>query len=222
MVLSDSMMLRLVVPKTSRSTAYASFDGKGRVELRRGDEVRVEAGRYPFPTVVGEGGEEWFESVRRALRWNTRGVVQGGWGGRLAGEEEGFIGAGAGGLGYGERIGVGGGVGGNMMMEKLVLEEAQEYGNSKNELGQDEEDGEEEEEEWDIDADPIEVGDVDTVTGTDSGNGESVSSAGGGGSGETGRSSPTKKATTATIAPPAVPAPASTFSNSGPEGSGLD
>jgi NAD+ kinase len=78
MVLSDSLMLKVCVPRNSRSTAYASFDGKGRVELRRGDCVVVEAGRYPFPTVVGEGGTggEWFESVRRALRWNTRGAVQ--------------------------------------------------------------------------------------------------------------------------------------------------
>ena len=78
MVLSDSLLLKVCVPRNSRSTAYASFDGKGRVELRRGDCVQVEAGRYPFPTVVGEGGTggEWFESVRRALRWNTRGAVQ--------------------------------------------------------------------------------------------------------------------------------------------------
>jgi len=72
------------VPRSSRSTAYASFDGKGRVELRRGDCVQVEAGRYPFPTVVGEGGTggEWFESVRRALRWNHRGTIQKGFNGR--------------------------------------------------------------------------------------------------------------------------------------------
>lgn len=44
--------------------------------------MQVEAGRYPFPTVVGEGGTggEWFESVRRALRWNNRGAVQKGFG----------------------------------------------------------------------------------------------------------------------------------------------
>lgn len=89
MVLSDTLLLRLVVPKHSRGGAYASFDGKGRVELRRGDEVRVEVGRYPFPTVVGEGGTgaEWFESVRRALRWNTRGAVQGSFGRRVGKEE---------------------------------------------------------------------------------------------------------------------------------------
>ena len=85
MVLSDTLMLRLVVPKHSRGGAYASFDGKGRVELKKGDEIRVEIGRYPFPTVVGESGTggEWFDSVRRALRWNTRGAVQGGFGRRV-------------------------------------------------------------------------------------------------------------------------------------------
>ncbi|MCJ1396288.1 NAD(+) kinase [Xylographa bjoerkii] len=84
MVLSDSLLLKVCVPRNSRSTAYASFDGKSRVELRRGDCVQVEAGKYPFPTVVGEGGTggEWFESVRRALRWNTRGAVQKGFGGK--------------------------------------------------------------------------------------------------------------------------------------------
>jgi len=83
MVLSDTLLLKVCVPRSSRSTAYASFDGKGRVELKRGDCVQVEAGRYPFPTVVGEGGTggEWFESVRRALRWNNRGAVQKGFGG---------------------------------------------------------------------------------------------------------------------------------------------
>lgn len=83
MVLSDTLMLMVCVPRNSRSTAYASFDGKGRVELRRGDCVQVEAGRYPFPTVVGEGGTggEWFESVRKALRWNHRGTIQKGFNG---------------------------------------------------------------------------------------------------------------------------------------------
>lgn len=41
----------------------------------------MEASQYPFPTVVSGGGE-WFESVQRALRWNTRGVVQKSWSGR--------------------------------------------------------------------------------------------------------------------------------------------
>ncbi|PKY05105.1 putative sugar kinase [Aspergillus campestris IBT 28561] len=78
MVLSDSLLLRIAVPAGSRSTAYCSFDGKGRVELRKGDYVTVEASQYPFPTVVSGGGE-WFQSVQRALRWNTRGAIQKSW-----------------------------------------------------------------------------------------------------------------------------------------------
>ena len=136
MVLSDTLCLRICVPKASRSTAYASFDGKGRVELRRGDEVRVEAGRYPFPTVVGEGGTggEWFESVRRALRWNTRGAVQRSFGGKEPKVTR---------------------RGGGRLADDVVDEEEEE----EEEEGEEREDGlegEEEEEEWDIDADPIE------------------------------------------------------------------
>ncbi|KKK20746.1 putative NAD+ kinase Utr1 [Aspergillus ochraceoroseus] len=62
----------------STPTAYCSFDGKGRVELRQGDYVTVEASQYPFPTVVSGNGE-WFQSIQRALRWNTRGAVQKSW-----------------------------------------------------------------------------------------------------------------------------------------------
>ncbi|KAJ5648640.1 hypothetical protein N7490_005012 [Penicillium lividum] len=87
MVLSDSHLLRVAVPNTSRSTAYCSFDGKGRVELRQGDYVTVEASQYPFPTVVSDSGE-WFTSVQRALRWNTRGAVQKSWDGDLNDEDE--------------------------------------------------------------------------------------------------------------------------------------
>ena len=78
MVLSDSHLLRIAVPSASRSMAYCSFDGKGRVELRQGDYVTVEASQYPFPTVASGSGE-WFTSVQRALRWNTRGAMQKSW-----------------------------------------------------------------------------------------------------------------------------------------------
>ena len=78
MVLSDALALRIAVPEKSRSTAYASFDGKGRIELKQGDFVTLEASQYPFPTVM-TSGNEWVESVQRALRWNVRGAVQKGW-----------------------------------------------------------------------------------------------------------------------------------------------
>ncbi|KAK4934049.1 NAD(+) kinase [Elasticomyces elasticus] len=78
MVLSDTLSLRIAVPQKSRSSAYCSFDGKGRIELKQGDYVTLEASQYPFPTVM-TGTNEWVESVQRALRWNVRGAEQKGW-----------------------------------------------------------------------------------------------------------------------------------------------
>lgn len=75
MVLSDSMALRVAVPRNSRATAYCAFDGKGRIELRQGDHVTITASQYPFPTVT-RTDSEWFDSVRRTLRWNVRAAEQ--------------------------------------------------------------------------------------------------------------------------------------------------
>jgi NAD kinase len=43
MLLPDTMELRICVPYTSRSTAWASFDGRGRVELRRKQPLQLES-----------------------------------------------------------------------------------------------------------------------------------------------------------------------------------
>ncbi|KAL4730000.1 NAD(+) kinase [Fusarium chlamydosporum] len=75
MVLSDTMALRVVVPRNSRATAYCAFDGKGRLELRQGDCVTITASQYPFPTVT-RTDTEWFDSVSRTLRWNVRASAQ--------------------------------------------------------------------------------------------------------------------------------------------------
>jgi len=75
MVLSDTMLLRVTVPRNSRATAYCAFDGKGRVELKPGDCVTITASQYPFPTVT-RTDTEWFDSVSRTLRWNTRAAMQ--------------------------------------------------------------------------------------------------------------------------------------------------
>ncbi|KAK5099959.1 NAD(+) kinase [Lithohypha guttulata] len=87
MVLSDALSLRIAVPNRSRSSAYCSFDGKGRIELKQGDYVTLEASQYPFPTVM-TGTNEWVESVQRALRWNVRGAEQKGWSDGVDGEDD--------------------------------------------------------------------------------------------------------------------------------------
>ncbi|KAH9454475.1 hypothetical protein MJO28_007456 [Puccinia striiformis f. sp. tritici] len=73
MLLPDTMELRICVPYSSRSTAWASFDGRGRVELRQGDHIKVTASAYPFPTVCGVSQSiDWFHSISRTLKWNER------------------------------------------------------------------------------------------------------------------------------------------------------
>lgn len=73
MQLPDSMELRIAVPYNSRSTAWASFDGRGRVELKQGDHIKVTASKYPFPTVCAENQSiDWFQSISRTLKWNER------------------------------------------------------------------------------------------------------------------------------------------------------
>jgi NAD+ kinase len=84
MLLNDDMALKVSIPSTGRGSAFVSFDGKGRVELGRGDEVVVRASRYPFPIVMGQP-LEWFDSISRTLRWNTRAADQKGWAGNSEG-----------------------------------------------------------------------------------------------------------------------------------------
>ena len=87
MVLSDTMLLRVSIPRNSRATAYCSFDGKNRVELKQGDHITIAASQYPFPTVM-KSGSEWFESVSTSLKWNTRGAAQKGWDGLEENQEQ--------------------------------------------------------------------------------------------------------------------------------------
>ncbi|KAJ7287354.1 NAD+ kinase [Mycena rebaudengoi] len=73
MLLPDSMELRICVPFNSRSTAWASFDGRGRVELKQGDHIKVTASKYPFPTVCADNqSTDWFQAISRTLKWNER------------------------------------------------------------------------------------------------------------------------------------------------------
>ncbi|KIM23806.1 hypothetical protein M408DRAFT_27629 [Serendipita vermifera MAFF 305830] len=73
MLLPDTMELRICVPYNSRSTAWASFDGRGRVELKQGDHIKVTASKYPFPTVCADKqSTDWFQSISRTLKWNER------------------------------------------------------------------------------------------------------------------------------------------------------
>lgn len=70
-LLPDGMLLKVRVPAASRSTVWASFDGKVRTELGRGDYVTIQASLFPFPTVICSK-MEFFDSASRNLNWNSR------------------------------------------------------------------------------------------------------------------------------------------------------
>ncbi|EGV62742.1 ATP-NAD kinase [Yamadazyma tenuis ATCC 10573] len=70
-LLPDGMFLKVKVPFASRSTAWASFDGKVRTELLQGDYVTIQASPFPFPTVISSK-TEYIDSVSRNLHWNVR------------------------------------------------------------------------------------------------------------------------------------------------------
>ncbi len=67
-------MLRVGVPYDARSSSWASFDGRQRVELCPGDYVTISASRYPFANVMQQGrrSEDWVNSISRTLNWNSR------------------------------------------------------------------------------------------------------------------------------------------------------
>ncbi|KAK9470837.1 ATP-NAD kinase-like domain-containing protein [Dipodascopsis tothii] len=73
LVIPDSTVLRIGVPRDARSSAWCSFDGRDRIELCAGDYVRVRASRYPFAMVQNRRiGSDWYESLSTTLGWNQR------------------------------------------------------------------------------------------------------------------------------------------------------
>lgn len=73
-ILPDTIVLRVGVPYDARTSSWASFDGKERVELCPGDYVTISASRYPFANVMQQGrrSEDWINSISRTLNWNSR------------------------------------------------------------------------------------------------------------------------------------------------------
>uniref|UniRef100_A0A093VX80 Putative kinase C3H5.11 n=1 Tax=Talaromyces marneffei PM1 TaxID=1077442 RepID=A0A093VX80_TALMA len=73
-ILPDTIVLRMGVPYDARTTSWASFDGRERIELHPGDYVTVSASRYPFANVMpaGRRSEDWVQSISKTLNWNSR------------------------------------------------------------------------------------------------------------------------------------------------------
>ncbi|KAI8365965.1 ATP-NAD kinase-like domain-containing protein [Radiomyces spectabilis] len=73
MLLPESMTVRIAVPFTSRTTAYCSFDGRNRVELKQGDHIKITPSKYPLTTICTEDTtNDWFAALQECLQWNVR------------------------------------------------------------------------------------------------------------------------------------------------------
>jgi len=73
-ILPDTIVLRIGVPYDARTSSWASFDGRERMELSPGDYVTISASRYPFASVMlsERRSNDWIQSISRTLNWNTR------------------------------------------------------------------------------------------------------------------------------------------------------
>ncbi|CCJ28539.1 unnamed protein product [Pneumocystis jirovecii] len=73
LLVHDSMILHVAVPYNARSTAWVSFDGRNRVEIKQGDYVTISASRFPFPIVHrSKQSSDWFTGLATRLGWNER------------------------------------------------------------------------------------------------------------------------------------------------------
>lgn len=74
LILPDTVVLRVGVGYAARASAWASFDGRDRVEVVPGDYVSIAASRYPFAAVLPSGGpsHEWVRRISETLNWNSR------------------------------------------------------------------------------------------------------------------------------------------------------
>jgi NAD+ kinase len=65
--------LKIRISEDSRNSAWVSFDGRNRQELRLGDSLRVTTSIYPVPSICAEDQiSDWFDSLAECLHWNVR------------------------------------------------------------------------------------------------------------------------------------------------------
>jgi NAD+ kinase len=73
MILPDTMEIVVLVPEDSRATAWVSFDGRHRVNLKAGDSIHIMPSQFPVPTVCRDSqSEDWIGALDSCLGWNKR------------------------------------------------------------------------------------------------------------------------------------------------------
>lgn len=72
-ILPDSATLMIKVSDTARSTAFVSFDGTNRQELRKGDSVTIKTSSWPIPLIVtSDATSVWFSDLSESFGWSKR------------------------------------------------------------------------------------------------------------------------------------------------------
>lgn len=72
-VVPAGVELKVTISSDSRNTAWLSFDGKNRQELKHGDSLHVTTSIYPVPSICADDQiSDWFDSLTDNLHWNVR------------------------------------------------------------------------------------------------------------------------------------------------------
>ena len=73
LILPEYVTLRVQVPFNSRGQAWASFDGKGRIQLGPGDALICSISPWPVPTAcLADSTTDFLRSIHEGLHWNLR------------------------------------------------------------------------------------------------------------------------------------------------------
>nr|CAB3461616.1 unnamed protein product [Digitaria exilis] len=73
LILPEYVTLRVQVPFNSRGQAWASFDGKGRIQLGPGDALICSISPWPVPTAcLVDSTTDFLRSIHEGLHWNLR------------------------------------------------------------------------------------------------------------------------------------------------------
>lgn len=72
-ILPGYTRIKIKVPRDARSTCWASFDSRFRVEVKRGEAIVVTTSPQPINTVSRMGNlSDWFIALTECLNWNRR------------------------------------------------------------------------------------------------------------------------------------------------------
>ncbi|XP_075406241.1 NAD kinase isoform X2 [Tenrec ecaudatus] len=72
-VVPAGVELKITLSPEARNTAWVSFDGRKRQEIRHGDSISITTSCYPLPSIcVQDPVSDWFESLAQCLHWNVR------------------------------------------------------------------------------------------------------------------------------------------------------